>query len=84
MGDSGGANTDCAGTSPYGCGALFKITPEGAPTTLHNFSPADGYAVNGGLVQDHYGNYNGTTQKSACTGAGWYLRVPRRDNDDAV
>jgi uncharacterized repeat protein (TIGR03803 family) len=56
----GGAN--CA---PVGCGTIFKITPNGALTTLYSFCPqsgcADGEQPNG-LVQATNGDFYGTTQ----------------------
>lgn len=57
--EEGGANSDC----PYGpgCGTVFKITPKGKLTTLHNFSGTDGYEPESGLVQAANGNFYGTT-----------------------
>jgi len=44
-----------------GCGTVFKITPEGTLTTLHNFDGNDGELLYGGLVQGTDGNFYGTT-----------------------
>ncbi len=57
--EQGGTNPDC----PYepGCGTVFKITPKGELTTLHNFSGTDGYEPESGLVQAANGNFYGTT-----------------------
>jgi uncharacterized repeat protein (TIGR03803 family) len=46
------------------CGTVFKLTPGGALTTLHTFNGIDGSAPNGGLVQDSYGYFYGTTSGS--------------------
>lgn len=58
----GGENNTCL----EGCGTLFKLSPEGALTTLYNFcsqtSCADGYYPIGLLVQATDGNIYGTTQ----------------------
>jgi uncharacterized repeat protein (TIGR03803 family) len=59
----GGANNGCIET----CGTVFKITPQGAETTLYSFSclPPDcpgGFSPAGGLVQGTDGNFYGTTQ----------------------
>ncbi|HEY6271125.1 MAG TPA: choice-of-anchor tandem repeat GloVer-containing protein, partial [Terriglobales bacterium] len=67
----GGGHTDGCFTST--CGTVFKITPEGALTTLYSFCAqpvcADGTGP-GGLVQGSDGNFYGTTEyggSSSCT-----------------
>ena len=54
----------CGGSSGAECGTVFKITPSGVLTTLHNFCSrtncADGFSPNG-LVQGTDGNFYGTT-----------------------
>ena len=46
----------------YFCGTVFKVTPKGTQTVLHNFTGGmDGEAPNGGLVLDSEGNLYGTT-----------------------
>jgi len=60
----GGAITsDC----PSGCGTVFRITPSGTLTTLHNFAFTDG-GYPGGLVQATDGNFYGTTQAGSGLG----------------
>ncbi len=50
-----GGNGNCV----YGCGTLFKVTPAGKFTLLHNFGP-DGLAVpTSGLTMDTQGNLYG-------------------------
>jgi uncharacterized repeat protein (TIGR03803 family) len=44
----------------YGCGTLFKISPEGKLTTLHTFELTDGANPLGGLVESG-GSFFGTT-----------------------
>lgn len=60
----GGAHSDSY-YCPFGCGTVFKITPDGSVTTLYNFcalqSCTDGYLPSG-LVQGADGNLYGTTQ----------------------
>ncbi len=53
-----GPGTNCTGLP--GCGTIFKITPEGALTTLHTFDGTDGEYPNS-LVQGTDGNFYGTT-----------------------
>jgi len=48
-----------AGANVYG-GTIFKLTPEGAETTLYNFEPTDGGDF-GGLVQGADGAFYGAT-----------------------
>jgi uncharacterized repeat protein (TIGR03803 family) len=54
------------GGGPYGWGAVFKITTNGALTSLHVFgvdglSDADGAGPEAGLLQGSDGNFYGTT-----------------------
>src|ERR1019366_5114134 len=44
-----------------GCGTIFKISPSGTLTTLHNFTGPDGAQPLAGLVQATDGNFYGTT-----------------------
>ena len=49
-------------TYPFSdCGTVFKITPAGVLTTLHNFTFSDGKNPNAALVQGTDGNFYGTT-----------------------
>jgi uncharacterized repeat protein (TIGR03803 family) len=65
--DSGGnlysAGGGGAGSCFYGgCGAIYKLQPDGSATILHSFkSGANGCYPNSGLVQDAAGNLYGTT-----------------------
>jgi uncharacterized repeat protein (TIGR03803 family) len=58
-----GSNPNCS--YYYGCGTVFKITPTGVLTTLHNFDWTDGSFVTAGLVQASDGNFYGTTGAGA-------------------
>jgi uncharacterized repeat protein (TIGR03803 family) len=53
-----GSHNDCAGGR---CGTVFKITPNGTLTTLHDFVGSDGENPEAGLVQGSDGNFYGTT-----------------------
>jgi len=61
----GGAYNNCPEGSGLGCGTVFKITPDGALTTLYEFCSqpncTDGYGPQAGLVQAADGNFYGTT-----------------------
>jgi uncharacterized repeat protein (TIGR03803 family) len=43
-------------------GNLFKISPDGTYTSLHDFTQPEGKTPNGGLVSDSAGNFYGTAQ----------------------
>jgi uncharacterized repeat protein (TIGR03803 family) len=63
-GDFYGATYEGGTTSTYcpsGCGTVFKITPSGALTTLHNFDGTDGESPFTGLTQATNGDLYGTT-----------------------
>jgi uncharacterized repeat protein (TIGR03803 family) len=54
--------TTAAGGNLSGApGSVFKVTPNGALTTLHTFNVTDGYGSYAGLVQGTDGNFYGTT-----------------------
>jgi uncharacterized repeat protein (TIGR03803 family) len=56
-----GGNGDCPdGGSNFGCGTIFKITPNGKLTTLHSFNLSDGEGPSG-LVLARNGEFYGTT-----------------------
>ncbi len=61
--NGGGAIT---ATCPYGCGTVFKMTPDGTLTTLHSFTfGADGAFPWAGVIQAADGNFYGTTSTNA-------------------
>jgi uncharacterized repeat protein (TIGR03803 family) len=71
----GGTNSCIFGSTDYGCGTIFRITPSGTLTTLYNFCPqsgcADGQSPKAALVQGTDGNFYGTTYyggNAACSG----------------
>lgn len=74
---------DFYGTTPYGGpgglahgnGTLFKITPTGTFTNLHNFNGTDGSFVGGGLVQATDGYIYGTAIKGGANGIGTVFRT---------
>jgi uncharacterized repeat protein (TIGR03803 family) len=81
MGESGsfygtldfGGNAGCLGDA--GCGAVFKLAPDGTETVLHFFTGKHGDGGNpiAGLILDSAGNLYGTTQYGGgrgCSGLG--------------
>jgi uncharacterized repeat protein (TIGR03803 family) len=56
---------DGVGCESYGCGVVFKLTPEGKETVLHSFCEqgdcTDGNGPVAGVVLDQEGNVYGTT-----------------------
>jgi len=61
-------------TYPFGCGTLFKVTPNGALTTLASFNGTNGMAPSATLTLGTDGNFYGTT---AAGGSGDYGTVFR-------
>ncbi len=55
----GGTSTLCP--DPGGCGTVFRITPRGTLTALHNFDWNDGASPYAGLVQGTDRSFYGTT-----------------------
>ena len=55
----------------YGCGTVFKLTPDGKETVLHAFAAGDdGSGPYGGLIADGVGNLYGTTVSAGSDGCG--------------
>ena len=79
----GGANKDPTNGCgiAYGCGTVFKITPQGTFTSLYSFCSqpdcADGETpwVSSGLVQASDGNLYGTTVNGGANGGGVVFRI---------
>ncbi len=72
--------TQLGGTN--GKGTVFSITPAGALTTIHSFSPTDGNGLNGdgaypvaALVQGGDGNFYGTAQLGGTSGSGTVFQI---------
>ena len=61
-----GGNYACS----LGCGTVFKITPTGILTTLHQFDGTDGSNPESALFQGADGNFYGTTSKGGAYGDG--------------
>ena len=65
---AGGTSNNCNRQGSFGCGTIFKITPQGVLTTLHSFTNADGCYPEAGLVQGTDGNFYGTTSGGGANG----------------
>jgi uncharacterized repeat protein (TIGR03803 family) len=67
------------GTTPGGgvnrAGTVFKITPNGALTTLHSFDGTDGASPAAGLVQTSGGDLYGTTYSGGANGWGTVYKI---------
>jgi uncharacterized repeat protein (TIGR03803 family) len=58
-----GGDLNCGSEPSYGCGEVFKLSPNLKLTVLHNFTGgADGGFPEAGLVRDSAGNLYGTTE----------------------
>jgi uncharacterized repeat protein (TIGR03803 family) len=65
--------TGAGGTN--GEGTIFKITPHGVLTTLHNFDYADGSGPYAALIQGNDGSYYGTTSSGGLYGDGTVFKI---------
>jgi uncharacterized repeat protein (TIGR03803 family) len=70
----GGTAPNCAGESSP-CGTIFKITPAGTLTSLHNFDGTDGANPQGGLVLGADGSFYGTTFYDGEHGGGTIFKI---------
>lgn len=66
-----GGSGNCSG----GCGSIFKVTPGGTITTLHNFGNTDGARPYAGLIQATDGNFYGTTTLGGTLGGGTVFKI---------
>jgi uncharacterized repeat protein (TIGR03803 family) len=82
---SGGSGlcTNPGGTTPSGCGAVFKVDATGNETVLHSFVgyPADGAFPYGRLVGDKELNLYGTTFAGGDFGDGAVFKLDKTGNE---
>ncbi|HEV2381634.1 MAG TPA: choice-of-anchor tandem repeat GloVer-containing protein [Terriglobia bacterium] len=65
--EAGGVSQSCGAE---GCGTVFKISPQGVLTTIHNFDSTDGSQPFDSLIQAVDGNFYGTTALGGAYGSG--------------
>ena len=74
-----GRDGDLYGTTAFnganGYGTVFKITPEGTLTTLHNFNYRDGAAPLAALIEGRDRNFYGTTSQGGAFGNGEIFKM---------
>ncbi len=70
-----GGSGQCQDPFGFGCGTVFKLTPRGILTTLHNFDKTDGAFPYAALLQASDGALYGTTQQGGPVGGGTVFRV---------
>jgi uncharacterized repeat protein (TIGR03803 family) len=58
-----------------GCGTVFKITPDGILTALHQFDGTDGDYPYAGLIQATDGNFYGTTYQGGTDDVGTVFKI---------
>jgi uncharacterized repeat protein (TIGR03803 family) len=69
-----GGDLSC-GYEGAGCGTVFKVTPSGNLTTLHNFNGSDGENPQAVLVQGTDGSFYGTTVVGGASGDGTVFKI---------
>ena len=72
----GGSSLACQ----FGCGTVFKMTPEGTLTILHSFDRTDGSFPASGLVQAIDGSLYGTTDDGGTSTHGTVFRITSPGN----
>ncbi len=74
-----GSDGNLYGTTSNGgaevAGTIYKVTPQGVLTTLHNFGFGDGAFPNGPLIQARDGNFYGTTSLGGLNGLGTVFKM---------
>jgi uncharacterized repeat protein (TIGR03803 family) len=60
---------------PFSDGTVFKVTPDGSLTTLHNFNGNDGNDPQVGLVRATDGNFYGTTWQGGASNYGTIFKI---------
>jgi uncharacterized repeat protein (TIGR03803 family) len=64
--------TNCA---PSGCGTVFKVTPDGALTTIHSFAMTDGEYPAAALIPGTDGELFSTTEYGGTYGFGTLFKI---------
>jgi uncharacterized repeat protein (TIGR03803 family) len=67
--------TTSGGGDANGDGVIFKLTPLGVITVLHNFNGTDGKQPTAGLVQASDGNFYGTASAGGTKGFGTLYKI---------
>jgi uncharacterized repeat protein (TIGR03803 family) len=67
--------TSFGGGNPNYGGTVFKITPTGTLTTLHNFGSGDGTGPSAALIQATDGNFYGTTSGFGVSNTGTIFKI---------
>jgi uncharacterized repeat protein (TIGR03803 family) len=77
-----GGGTGCHG---FGCGAIYKLAPDGTETVLYRFQGGnDGGDPLGGLIEDQSGNLYGTTILGGWRSSGVLFRVSQGGSETVL
>lgn len=68
----GGTSNSC---ESFGCGTVFRVSPEGSFTSLYSFNLSDGAYPNAALIQANDGNLYGTTYQGGASGYGSVFKI---------
>jgi uncharacterized repeat protein (TIGR03803 family) len=79
MTSEGGNGSNCFS----GCGVVYRLSPDGIETVLHNFDVTDGIAPVGKLVRDESGTLYGVSSQGGAFGYGALFRL-KASGDFAV
>jgi uncharacterized repeat protein (TIGR03803 family) len=85
---AGGAYDQCRQYNNDGCGAVFKLSPEGKETVLYSFCAqsncTDGASPSSGLVFDQKGNLYGTTFAGGAYGYGTVFQLTPKGKETVI
>lgn len=71
-----GGNGQGCNNGGYGCGVVFKLSPDGTESVLYAFQGySDGSEPNGGVILDVSGNLYGTTEAGGANNLGTVFKV---------
>jgi uncharacterized repeat protein (TIGR03803 family) len=68
-----------------GCGAVFRLSPDGTETVLHTFTGGnDGSDPASGLIRDGAGNFYGTTRGGGTSNSGTVFELAPDDTENVL
>ena len=70
-----GGGSTAAECDPFGCGTVFKLTPDGTLDIVHYFDGTHGSGPGANLIQATDGNFYGTTEGGGANSQGTVFKI---------